>query len=78
MSPNPYINDELQALADTVRRFATERVAPGFLERDGTRELSRSLLREMGALGFICPELPEAHGGLGMSCIAAGMARQSG
>ncbi|MGE4370185.1 MAG: cyclohexanecarboxyl-CoA dehydrogenase [Burkholderiaceae bacterium] len=73
MSPNPYVNDELQALADTVRRFATERVAPGFLERDGTRELSRSLLREMGALGFICPELPEAHGGLGMSCIAAGV-----
>ena len=73
MHPNPYINEDLQALAETVRRFATERVAPGFLERDKTRELDRTLLREMGELGFICPELPEAYGGLGMGCVAAGV-----
>ncbi len=71
MSPNPYITEELQALADSARRFAHERVAPGFLERDGTRVLDRALMQEMGALGFIAPELPEAFGGLGMSCLAA-------
>ena len=73
MTPNPYIDDDLQALAETARRFADERVKPGFQERDRTRVLDRTLLREMGELGFICPELPEAFGGLGMGCLAAGV-----
>ena len=73
MNPNPYIDEDLQALSETARRFADERVKPGFLERDKTRVLDRALLREMGDLGFICPELPEAFGGLGMGCLAAGV-----
>ena len=70
---NPYLDDDLITLGDHVRRFATERVAPGFQERDHTRVLDRSLMREMGALGFIAPELPEQYGGLGMGCLAAGV-----
>ena len=73
MNPNPYIDEDLQALAETARRFADERVKPGFLDRDRTRDLDRTLLREMGELGFICPELPEAFGGLGLGCLAAGV-----
>ena len=72
-NPNPYISEDLQALADTVRRFAQERVAPGFLERDRSRTFDRDLLREMGGLGFIAPELPERFGGLGMGCLASGV-----
>jgi cyclohexanecarboxyl-CoA dehydrogenase len=70
---NPYIDEDLQALAQHARRFATNRVAPGFLARDKSRDLDRTLLREMGELGFICPELPEAVGGQGMGCLAAGV-----
>jgi cyclohexanecarboxyl-CoA dehydrogenase len=70
---NPYITEELHALADQARRFAADRVAPGFLERDKTRVLDRTLMREMGKMGFIAPELPEEYGGLGMSRIAAGV-----
>ncbi|MGE8319039.1 MAG: cyclohexanecarboxyl-CoA dehydrogenase [Comamonas sp.] len=73
MQANPYITEDLQALADAARRFAQERVAPGFLERDRSRTLDRALLREMGALGLILPELPEAFGGLGLGCLAAGV-----
>lgn len=73
MAANPYLNEELQALAEQARRFATERVAPGFQERDRTRVLDRGLMREMGALGFIAPELPESAGGLGLGCLAAGV-----
>ena len=73
MNPNPYIDEDLQALAETARRFATERVAPGFLARDQSREFDRALLREMGSLGFICPELPDEFGGLGLGCLAAGV-----
>lgn len=70
---NPYLDDDLQALAETARRYATERVAPGFQERDHTRVLDRALMREMGEMGFIAPELPESAGGQSMGRLAAGV-----
>jgi cyclohexanecarboxyl-CoA dehydrogenase len=73
MGQNPYIDDDLQTLAEHARRFATGRVAPGFLARDKTRDLDRALLREMGEMGFLCPELPEEFGGQGLGCLAAGV-----
>ena len=70
---NPYLDEDLVVLGDHARRFAGDRVAPGFLERDKTRVLDRRLMREMGEMGFIAPELPEAHGGQGLGCLAAGV-----
>lgn len=70
---NPYIDETLQALAEQARRFADGRVAPGSQERDRTRVLDRGLMREMGELGFIAPELPEECGGQGMGALAAGV-----
>jgi cyclohexanecarboxyl-CoA dehydrogenase len=70
---NPYLDDELVAIADQARRFAGARVAPGFQERDRTRVLDRGLMRAMGELGFIAPELPESAGGQGLSALAAGV-----
>jgi len=71
--PNPYLDETLQALAEQTRRFATERVAPGFIERDQTRVLDRELMREMGRMGLIAPEIPESLGGQGAGCLAAGV-----
>ena len=62
---NPYLDEDLVTLGDHVRRFATDRIAPGFQERDRTRVLERQLMREMGEMGFIAPELPEMFGGTG-------------
>jgi cyclohexanecarboxyl-CoA dehydrogenase len=70
---NPYLDEDLRALGEQARRFAAARVAPGFLERDKTRVLDRGLMREMGEMGFIAPELPEQFGGLGLGCLAAGV-----
>lgn len=70
---NPYLDDDLVSLSHHARRFAGERIAPGFLERDRTRVLDRQLMREMGEMGFIAPELPERFGGQGMGCLAAGV-----
>jgi cyclohexanecarboxyl-CoA dehydrogenase len=70
---NPYIDEDLATLAEHARRFATGRVAPGYLERDQTRVLDRKLMREMGEMGFIAPELPEQYGGQGLGCLAAGV-----
>jgi cyclohexanecarboxyl-CoA dehydrogenase len=70
---NPYIDEDLAALSEHAGRFAAGRVAPGFLERDATRTLDRGLMREMGGLGFIAPELSEDCGGQGLGSLAAGV-----
>jgi cyclohexanecarboxyl-CoA dehydrogenase len=70
---NPYLDDDLVTLGDHARRFATDRIAPGFQERDQTRVLDRRLMREMGEMGFIAPELPVEFGGQGLGCLAAGV-----
>ncbi len=70
---NPYLDEDLVALGEQARRFATARIAPGFAERDRTRVLDRNLMQAMGEMGFIAPELPEQFGGLGMGCLAAGV-----
>lgn len=70
---NPYLDEDLAALAEHARRFATDRIAPGYQERDKTRVLDRQLMREMGEMGFIAPELPEACGGQGLGRLAAGV-----
>lgn len=74
---NPYLNEDLMTLAEHAERFAQGRVAPGFLERDTTRVLDRDLMREMGQMGFIAPELPESVGGQGMGCLAAGVIHEA-
>jgi len=70
---NPYLDDDLIALGDQARRFAAERIAPGFLERDKTRVLDRGIMKELGDMGFIAPELAEIFGGLGLGSLAAGV-----
>ncbi len=70
---NPYLNGDLVALGDQVRRFAADRIAPGFQERDRARVLDRTLMKAMGDMGFIAPELPEEFGGMGTGSLAAGV-----
>ena len=63
--PNPYVDGDLLDLAEMTARFAAERVAPGYVERDETRVLDRALSADMGELGLIAPELPVASGTYG-------------
>lgn len=70
---NPYLDDDLVALAEMAGAFAAERIAPGFVERDTSRVLDRALAAEMGELGLIAPELPEHAGGQGASKVASGV-----
>ncbi|EJW11384.1 Acyl-CoA dehydrogenase, short-chain specific [Rhodovulum sp. PH10] len=65
--------EDLIALRDVARRFATERVAPGYRARETTKSFGADLVREMGALGLIAPELPEAYGGAGASVLCSGV-----
>lgn len=64
---------EQEAIRETARRFSTERVAPGYQSREAEGRFDRDLVREMGALGLIGPELPEEVGGHGLDSVSAGL-----
>ncbi|WP_206930698.1 isovaleryl-CoA dehydrogenase [Roseococcus thiosulfatophilus] len=64
------LGPEIDALRDTVRAFATERVAPLAAEIDRTDEFPRHLWPEMGALGLHGITVDEARGGAGMGYVA--------
>ncbi|NMJ40146.1 cyclohexanecarboxyl-CoA dehydrogenase [Roseomonas sp. JC162] len=68
------LTEEQHALQEAARRFARERIAPGYMAREKTGRVDRGLVREMGALGLIGADLPEEHGGLGAPSVTAGLA----
>lgn len=77
MSKNPYITEDLEFLAETAEKFAQKYITPGFLERDQSRVFDRDLVKKMGEMGFIAPELPEQYGGQGMGRLAAGIIHEA-
>lgn len=66
-------SEEQQAVRETARRFAGERVRPGYAAREAAGRLEPELLREMGALGLIGAELPEELGGAGLDGVTTGI-----
>ena len=67
------LSDEQRAIHETAQRFASERIAPGYAAREQRGEIERTLIEEMGSLGFIGAELPEALGGLGAGSVTGGL-----
>lgn len=64
--------EDLDQIRGLARRFAQERVAPGYLERERQGRFDHALMRGMGALGLIAPELPEEFGGMGAGYLCSG------
>ncbi len=67
------ITDDQRAMRETAERFAAERLAPGYQERERTGVIERELMAEMGALGLVCPEIPAEFGGAGLDSVSAGL-----
>jgi cyclohexanecarboxyl-CoA dehydrogenase len=67
------LSDEQRSFAETARRFAREKIAADYQRRERDGCVDRALVLEMGALGLIGPELPEAFGGLGVPSLVSGL-----
>ncbi|MDX0767216.1 isovaleryl-CoA dehydrogenase [Sinorhizobium medicae] len=63
-------SEEIDALRESVRRFATERIAPLADEVDRKNAFPMPLWREMGELGLLGITADEAHGGTGLGYLA--------
>lgn len=69
----PWLSDEQRSFLATARRFAREKIAPHYQRREQEGRIDPVLIAEMGALGLIAPELPEAYGGLGQPSVTSGL-----
>lgn len=67
------LTSEQRELVDAARAFARDHIAPNYRLRDQQGELHRPTLLKMGELGLFGVELPEEMGGLGQSCLTAGL-----
>ena len=67
------LTEDQQALRDVATRFARERLRPGYQQRENEPGVDRALCREMGRLGLIGIDLPEAFGGMGQSGVTTGL-----
>jgi cyclohexanecarboxyl-CoA dehydrogenase len=67
------LTDDQRALTETARRYAREKLMPGYQAREAVGHFDRDMVAEMGDLGLIAPDLPEEFGGLGVSAVTAGM-----
>ena len=79
----PELAADADALADSVRRFTLERIAPHINAWDEAGEFPRSLYREAAALGILGLGYPEEFGGTPASfalrhAVSTTMARYSG
>jgi isovaleryl-CoA dehydrogenase len=64
------LGDDVEALRDTVRRFAQERIAPIAAETDKSNEFPAHLWKEMGELGLLGITANPDFGGTGMGYVA--------
>ena len=66
-------NDEQNAIRDVVARFSAEVLAPGYRQRDKEGVIEKEVIRQLGEMGLLGGELPEAFGGSGMDCVTSGL-----
>jgi isovaleryl-CoA dehydrogenase len=63
-------NSDTEMLRESVRRFASERVAPLAAEIDSSNQFPMHLWKEMGALGLLGITASEDYGGAGLGYLA--------
>ncbi|MEX6508067.1 isovaleryl-CoA dehydrogenase [Jiella sp. M17.18] len=69
-SMNFALGEEIEALRESVHRFAEDRIAPRAAEIDRSNEFPNALWPEMGELGLLGITVEEEHGGAGMGYLA--------
>ncbi len=59
-------NSEHEAFRATVRRFFQEEIVPHRERFEAQQHIDRKVWNKAGALGMLCPTMPEAYGGAGV------------
>lgn len=65
LSRTAYTSDH-EIFRQTVRQFVTREIEPNTAAWDEAGIVPKSIWPKAGALGMLCPTVPEAYGGLGL------------
>ena len=65
-----FITEEHKMIQEAARDFAENAIAPIAAHYDETGEFPLETVKQMGQLGFMGIEVPEAYGGVGMDTVA--------
>lgn len=66
-----YINDDLEAIRGSVRDYVEKEIVPKADVWEADKAIPRSVLDDMGKLGFFGLRIPEQYGGIGMGPMAS-------
>ena len=64
--PRAAYNEDHEAFRHTVRRFVQEEIEPNGAKWAEAGIVPKAIWTKAGALGMLCPTVPEAYGGLGL------------
>ncbi|MEE2961740.1 MAG: acyl-CoA dehydrogenase family protein [Myxococcota bacterium] len=65
MLPRPFFNDEHAIFRQSVKQFVEAEIVPHHEAWEEEGRVSRDLWLKAGEIGLLCPDAPEAYGGLG-------------
>ena len=63
------LNEDQQMMADGLRRFCDEAIAPKAEQRDLEGQFEDGLIEQLGEMGLFGLYVPEQYGGAGMDCV---------
>lgn len=67
------LSEDERMLRDAARKFAEDKLAPRVVEDFRRESFDRAVMRDMGAMGFLGPTIPEAYGGAGVGAVSYGL-----
>ena len=67
------LSDDIQAIADTVRRYANEKLLPKYQYWDKSGEFPHEMYKEMGQMGFFSSLAGSQYGGSELGALAHGV-----
>ncbi len=67
------LTDDERSVRDSARSYCQERLMPRILEANRHEIFDRTILNELGELGFLGATLPEEYGGAGVNYVCYGL-----
>jgi glutaryl-CoA dehydrogenase len=67
------LSEDERMLSEAAAKFAADKLAPRVVNDFRTEGFDRSIMRDLGAMGFLGPTIPEAYGGAGVGAVSYGL-----
>ena len=66
----PFFTEDQLTIRDAAREFALHEIEPGAMARDHASEFPADVIKQLGEMGFMGMNIPEAYGGAGVDYLS--------